>query len=151
MSGALSRNGVEAPPRIRFENKIAVVLREDLAVWQKLNATAFLVSGVAARTPGVIGEPYEDGTGNRYLPMFRQPVLVFAGTAEQVRSAYERALARGVAFSLFTEELFTTGNDADNRAAVRACPSEALRVVGIAFHAERKLADKLLKGMALHR
>ena len=143
--------GSGAAPRVRFESKIAVVLREDLAIWQKLNATAFLASGVAASEPAAIGEPYEDGSGNRYLAMFRQPVLVFAGTAEQVRAAYERAMARELAFSLFTEPLFTTGNDADNRAAVRASPREALAVVGFAFRAERKLADKVLKGLVLHR
>ena len=146
-----SGSGAEVTPRIRFETKIAVVLREDLAVWQKLNVTAFLASGVAARTPGVIGEDYEDAAGNRYLPMFRQPVMVFSGTAEAVRASYQRALERGVDFALFTEALFATGNDADNRAAVKASAGAQLHVVGLAFHAERKLADKLLKGLALHR
>jgi hypothetical protein len=32
---------------MQFDTKIAVVLREDLAVWQKANVTAFLVSGIA--------------------------------------------------------------------------------------------------------
>ncbi|SFQ39113.1 Protein of unknown function [Amycolatopsis rubida] len=31
----------------RFDTKIAVLLRDDLASWQRLNVTAFLVSGVA--------------------------------------------------------------------------------------------------------
>ena len=31
-----------------FETKVAVVVRDDLAVWQKLNVTAFLISGVIA-------------------------------------------------------------------------------------------------------
>ena len=30
---------------MRFDTKIAVVLREDLAAWQKANVTAFLVHG----------------------------------------------------------------------------------------------------------
>lgn len=30
-----------------FDTKIAIVLRDDLAVWQKLNVTTFLVSGIA--------------------------------------------------------------------------------------------------------
>src|SRR5882672_3247184 len=63
---------------VRFNTKIAVVLREDLAVWQKLNMTAFLVSGVAGTDADTIGESYEDASGHRYLPMFRQPVLIFA-------------------------------------------------------------------------
>jgi hypothetical protein len=56
--------------------KFAVVLRDDLAVWQKTNVTAFLVSGIAATVPAVVGEPYRDASGNEYLPMLVQPVLV---------------------------------------------------------------------------
>ena len=48
-------------PSLQFDTKIAVVLRDDLAVWQKTNVTAFLVSGMAAANPNVVGEPYVDG------------------------------------------------------------------------------------------
>lgn len=136
---------------LRFSTKIAVVLREDLAVWQKLNMTAFLVSGVAGTDADTIGEPYEDGSGHRYLPMFRQPVLIFAGSGEQLRRAYERLRERGLRFSVFTDELFATGNDGDNRAAVKAVRSEDLRLAGLAVRGERKLIDKALKGLSLHR
>ena len=135
---------------MRFDTKIAVVVREDLPAWQKLNMTAFLVSSVAARQPDTIGENYADGSGNLYLPMFRQPVMVFAGGAEAIRGAYERAMGLGIKLSVFTEDLFRTGNDIDNRAALRAVPREGLRLTGIAFHADRKLADKVLKGLSLH-
>jgi len=136
---------------VRFNTKIAVVLREDLAVWQKLNMTAFLVSGVAGTDADTIGEPYEDASGHRYLPMFRQPVLIFAGNAEQLRRAYERLRAGGLRFSVFTDDLFATGNDGDNRAAVKAVRSEDLRVAGLALRGDRKAVDKALKGLALHR
>src|SRR5262249_43207278 len=56
--------------RMQFDTKIAVVLRDDLAGWQKTNVTAFLVSGIAATVPGVVGEPYRDASENEYLPMF---------------------------------------------------------------------------------
>ncbi|CAM5538972.1 hypothetical protein SFUMM280S_10885 [Streptomyces fumanus] len=72
-------NGAEP---VRFDTKIAVLLREDLEPWQRLNVTAFLVSGLGSQVPEVIGEPYEDADGVGYLPMFRQPVLVFQGTKE---------------------------------------------------------------------
>ena len=45
---------------VQFDTKLAVVLRDDLAVWQKTNVAAFLVSGIAATEPGVVGEPYRD-------------------------------------------------------------------------------------------
>jgi hypothetical protein len=136
---------------MRFETKIAVALREDLAPWQKLNITAFTVSGIAGTDADSIGEPYVDGSGNTYLPMFRQPVMVFAGTAEQLRAAYERAMELGLRFAIFTEELFATGHDAANRAAVQAVPREALKIVGLAMRGDRKAVDKVLKGLALHK
>ena len=41
-----------------FETKIALVIRDDLASWQKMNVAAFLASGIAASYPESIGEPY---------------------------------------------------------------------------------------------
>src|SRR5712692_2594803 len=104
------------PTRVIWDTKIAVVLRDDLAQWQKLNVTAFLVSGIAATVDGVVGEPYMDGSGNTYLPMFRQPVLVFAADADRIRQIHERALRREVRPAIYTEEIFATNNDEDNRA-----------------------------------
>ena len=32
-----------------FDTKLAVIVRDDLAVWQRLNVAAFLVSGITAQ------------------------------------------------------------------------------------------------------
>lgn len=136
---------------IRFDTKIAVVLRDDLEVWQRLNVTSFIVSGLGQRDPEVLGEPYADADGTEYLPMFRQPVLVFEGSKEVLTKAHERAVSRGVALSVFTADLFATGNDRDNRAAVRAVPRSALDLVGIAVYGPRGAVDKIVKGARMHR
>lgn len=135
---------------VRFDTKIAVLLRDDLQTWQRLNVTAFLVSGIAAAVPEVIGEPYADADGTGYLPMFRQPVLVFEGAKESLSDSHARAVGRGVAMSVFTSDLFTTGNDRDNRAAVAAVHREQLDLVGLAVHGPRNGVDKILKGARLH-
>lgn len=135
---------------MQFDTKITVLLRDDLAAWQRLNVTAFLVSGVAAANPDLIGAPYEDADGVGYLAMFRQPVMVFEGGKEVVTAAHTRALARHVPMSVFTSDLFATGHDDANRAAVRAVPTADLDVVGLALHAGRNVADKVLKGARLH-
>ena len=135
---------------VRFDTKIAVLLREDLEVWQRLNVTAFLVSGIAHRAPEVIGEPYADADGTEYLPMFRQPVLVFEGSKEDLASSHGRAVSRGVALAVFTGDLFATGNDRDNRAAVRAVSRESLDLVGIAVFGPRNAVDKIFKGARMH-
>lgn len=135
---------------MRFDTKIAIVVRLDLPVWQKLNMTAFLASGIAGTRPQVIGEPYEDGSGNDYLPMFGQPVLVFGTDADGLRTVWERTRARELRPVVFTDELFSTGNDADNRAVVRAVPAEKLSLAGLAVHGPRTSVDKVVKGLTLH-
>jgi len=135
---------------MKFDTKIAVAVREDLAVWQKLNITAFTISGIAATVHGMTGEPYEDASGNRYLPMLVQPVLMFAANSSDLRAAYERAMAANAKLAIYTEELFATGFDVANRAAVKAIAAGDLNLVGFALRDERKTVDKILKGLKLH-
>ncbi|AKS34887.1 DUF2000 domain-containing protein [Mycolicibacterium goodii] len=143
-------NSPVRPDPVRFDTKIAVLLRDDLESWQRLNVCAFLASGIAAAHPDTIGEPYLDADDTRYLAMFGQPVLVFEGSKETLRAAHTRALSRGLSPSIFTAELFSTGNDRDNRAAVRAVGREDLDLVGLAIHAGRNVVDKVLKGARMH-
>ncbi|MFI0861606.1 DUF2000 family protein [Streptomyces smyrnaeus] len=135
---------------VRFDTKIAVLLRDDLEPWQRLNVTAFVISGLGTVSPEVIGEPYEDADGTAYLPMFRQPVLVFQGTKETLTTAHRRALSRSLPRAVFTSDLFSTGNDRDNRAAVRAVGTDQLDLVGMAVHGPRNAVDKVLKGARMH-
>ena len=135
---------------MRFDTKIAVVVRADLAVWQKLNVTAFLASAVAGGRPEVIGERYQDGSGNDYLPMFRQPVLVYGANGDQLTAVHGRALARQLDVAVYIEEMFKTGNDDDNRAAVRAVPAQEMTLVGLAIYGPKNAMDKVLKGLQLH-
>jgi hypothetical protein len=135
---------------VRFDTKIAVLLRADLEVWQRLNVASFLVSGISRHAPEVIGEPYADADGTGYLPMFRQPVMVFEGDKEQLATSHARAVGRGVATAVFTADLFATDNDRDNRAAVRAVAGADLELVGIAVYGPRNGVDKILKGARMH-
>ncbi|MGW3097243.1 DUF2000 family protein [Streptomyces sp. NPDC001102] len=135
---------------IRFDTKIAVLLREDLEPWQRLNVTAFLVSGLGTQVPEVVGEPYEDADGVRYLPMFRQPVMIFEGTKETLTAAHARVLSRALPRALFTSDLFATGNDRDNRAAVRTVGTGELDLVGLAVYGPKNAVDKVVKGARMH-
>jgi len=132
------------------DTKIVVVLREDMAPWQCANITAFLTGGIASN-PNIIGKPYEDASGRQYLPLLRQPVFVFQASAEEIKRTYDRAISREVAFSIFPEEIFKTDNDEDNRAAVKTLNSDSMNLVGIAFHADAKIASKVIDGLKRHR
>jgi hypothetical protein len=134
----------------RFDTKIAIVLREGLAGWQRLNVTAFLTSGVTAARPDLVGEPYADGDGTAYLALLGQPVLVLEADAATLAAARERAVARGLDVAVFTAQMFATGNDVDNRAVVRAVAAADLEVVGLGLHGPRNAVDKAVKGARLH-
>jgi hypothetical protein len=135
---------------MQFDTKIVVVLRDDLVTWQKTNVTAFLVSGIAGTVPGIVGEPYRDASGNEYLPMFVQPVLVYEADRPALRRAFDRALSRGVTPAVYTKELFATNHDEANRAEVAKVAVGDLDLVGIAFRAERKTVDKIVDRLRLH-
>jgi len=82
--------------------------------------------------------------------MFRQPVMVFAADAGGLRRAYERAMQRGAELAISTRELFVTGHDEANRAAVAAVPSEELDLVGVALRADRKFVDRIVDKLPPH-
>lgn len=135
---------------MRYDTKIAIVVRDDLATWQKLNVASFLAGGLVGTAPELAGESYQDASGRFYGPLIRQPVLIFAASAAELTNVLQRAQQRGVRPHLYTKELFATGNDLDNRAAVAAVATDALDLVGLGLHAERKEIDKIIKGLKLH-
>jgi hypothetical protein len=135
----------------QFDTKVAVAVSDDLAAWQRLNVTAFLMSGLAAQAgPSAIGADYEDADGRRYLPLLVQPVLVFEASGADLTTVRNRAERRGVTIAIYTREMFETGNDEDNRAAVRAVPTGQLDLVGIGLRAAHRDADAILRGLARH-
>lgn len=133
-----------------FDTKIAIVVRDDLLVWQKLNVTAFLVSGVLGADADLLGEDYEDASGVTYNPLIVQPMIVLTANGETLAKIHRRALDRGVRLSVYIEDMFATGHDAANRAAVRGYATEDLNLVGLALRDDRKTVDKITKGARMH-
>ena len=135
---------------MEFDTKIKVILRNDLYAWQELNVTAFLMSGIAG-TQNIIGEPYQDADNVTYLPMSQQPIMILSADKDTLREVLKKALSREMAVSIYTEELFTTYNDADNRAEVRKHKTDELNLVGIAIRGTKNPVDRITKGIEMHK
>lgn len=135
---------------VRFNTKVVVVLRDDLQPWQELNVTAFLISGIATSDEELVGEHYRDADGNDYLPMLRQPVMVMTADRDKLASIRTKAMGRGIPTAIYTEELFSTGHDAANRAAVAGVPAEDLNLVGVALRGAKNGVDRVVKGARMH-
>ena len=129
-----------------YSTKTALVIRADLLPWQVANVAAFLSGGLAGTYPEIVGEPYRDGDGRLYTPI-REPIFVYGATSVELTRTHGRAVNRGMRFALYTEPLFKTTTDADNRACVAATSTAALDLVGLGLHGDRKTIDKITGGL----
>lgn len=133
-----------------FDTKVAILMLQDLAVWQKLNVTAFLATGIAAAAPEAIGEPYVDNAGRTHARMLGQPIMVFAAGADVLLRAYRQAIERGLTRAVYVRPMFSTGHDAANREVFLQEPADAPDLVGLALRGPKKDVDKAIKGASLH-
>ncbi len=133
-----------------FDTKIAIIIRDDLATWQKLNVTAFLTSGIIAQSPAIIGEAYRDAADNVYNPMSIQPIVVLTADQETLRTVHRRTLERNVTASAYIEEMFATGHDDANREVFARFTPDNAKLVGLALRSDKKIVDKICKGAKMH-
>lgn len=133
-----------------FDTKIAIILRNDLAVWQKLNVAAFLMGGIVGSAPQIIGDAYCDATGHLYSSLPIQPLIMLAADQGLLSRIQRRALQRQVRVALYIEEMFGTNHDTANRAMFARFGPDTAKPVGLALRAERKLVDKITDGARMH-
>lgn len=133
-----------------FDTKVALVVRDDLMTWQKLNVVAFLATGVAAGAPDALGDPYVDAAGTTYGRMLIQPMMIYGADVDALRKVHRKALERELAIVPYVAAMFRTGHDADNRRAFREEAVDAMDFVGLAVRGPKNAVDKTVKGLSLH-
>lgn len=135
---------------MHFDTKVAILVLDDLATWQKLNVTAFLATGIAGAAPEAMGEPYVDASGRAFANLLGQPVMIMAATPGDLARAHRQALERGLTSAVYVRAMFSTGHDEANRAAFLAEDADAPDLVGLALRGPKKDVDKAIKGTRLH-
>ena len=135
---------------MNFTTKFAIVVDEDLAVWQKLNVIAFLSSGLTSQIIDIFGQAYEDKTGKQYSPLCKQPIVVLKAPRKKLNTYLARANKHEVNSAIFIEDMFSTSHDEANRESVQQYYSDELPLVGISIRADKKTVDKIMKGAKLH-
>lgn len=133
-----------------FETKVAIVVLDTLAVWQTLNVTAFLATGIAGSAPEAMGEPYIDAAGTHYSPLLGQPIMIMEADRPTLLRARRQAVERGLTCAAYVEAMFSTGHDSANREAFLAEPVDEPGLVGLALRGLKKDVDKAIKGARLH-
>ncbi|MGH8779915.1 DUF2000 family protein [Paraburkholderia sp.] len=136
---------------MEFDTKVVIVVLDDLPVWQKLNVTAFLATGIVDIAPDAMGEaPYEDAQGRPYARLLGQPMIIYAADSAGLLRAWRKSIERELARAAYVRAMFSSGHDAANRTVFRAEPADAPDLVGLALRGPRNAIDKTVKGLALH-
>ncbi|UII73568.1 DUF2000 domain-containing protein [Pseudomonas sp. HN11] len=133
-----------------FDTKVAIIVRNDLQIWQRLNVVAFLASGIASAAPEAIGDTYVDANGHVYGKMLGQPMLIFEADLVGIQAAHRIALARDITVVPYVFAMFSTGHDEANREAFLAEDPQHLNLVGIGIRGPKKAVEKATKGLLLH-
>lgn len=134
-----------------YDKKISIIIKSDLAVWQKLNVTAFLASSVAIRFQETHGRAFVNGSGSEYLPFIKHPILIYkADNDTQLRRAFNRAKERGLYIGIYTSPLFNTKNEEENLVEISKYTDDEQELAGIIIYGENRKVDKALDGLKFH-
>lgn len=134
-----------------YENKIAMVIRDDLQTWQKLNVASFLASSVAIQFPETHGAKFVNASGSEYLPFIKHPILIYkADTQAEIKRAFQRARERQLHIGIYTDALFSTKNEDGNHLEISKSSDDDQILAGIVVYGENKQVNKALDGLKFH-
>jgi hypothetical protein len=134
-----------------YENKIAMVIRDDLQTWQKLNVASFLASSVAIQFPETHGAKFVNASGSEYLPFIKHPILIYkADTHAEIKRAFQRAKERQLHIGIYTDALFSTKNEDGNHLEISKSSDDDQILAGIVIYGENKQVSKALDGLKFH-
>ena len=133
--------------RLMFDTKVALIVRDDLAAWQKLNVVAFLATASPKR-------PKRSASLTRMRrdaadAMLGQPMLVFSADLNGLQAAHRRALSRELTIVPYVHAMFRPGTTRPTA----TCFGPAMRRISTSSGwrcAAEEAVDKAVKGLALH-
>jgi len=134
-----------------YDNKIVLIIKNDLATWQKLNVASFLASSVAIEFPETHGKSFINASNSEYLPFIKHPILIYgADTNEAISRAFNRAKERELNIGIYTEPLFATKNEDENHIEISKFTDGNQVLVGLAIYGDIKNVNKAIDGLKLH-
>ncbi|SHM22443.1 DUF2000 domain-containing protein [Mucilaginibacter sp. OK098] len=133
------------------DNKIVIIVKDDLKSWQKLNVTAFLASAIAIEFPELHGRHLITASSNKYLPFLKQPVLVYkAEDINQMQRVFKRAKERELHIGIYSSQLFETMTEQDNLDETARYTDDEQDLVGLVIYGENKKVNKAIDGLKFH-
>ncbi|WP_079241275.1 DUF2000 domain-containing protein [Chryseobacterium indologenes] len=134
-----------------YDKKVAIVIKDDLLPWQKLNVVSFLAGSIAIEFPETHGEKFVTADQEEFLAFIKHPTLIYkADNTEKLQRAFRRSRDRELSIGVYTQELFATRSGEENVLEIAKHPVDHLDLVGIIMYGENKKVDKALDGLKFH-
>ena len=134
-----------------YDNKIAIVIKNDLESWQKLNVASFLASSVAIQFPDTHGKPFINASKSEYLPFIKHPILIYkADNDAEIKRAFNRAKERELNIGIYTASLFATKSEEENLIEIAKYKDDEQNLVGIVVYGDSKKVNKALDSLKFH-
>jgi len=134
-----------------YDKKVAIIIKDDLLPWQKLNVVSFLAGSIAIEFPETHGEKFITADHEEYLAFIKHPTLIYkADNAEKLQRAFRRAKDRELAIGIYTQQLFDTRSGEENVLEIAKHTADNLDLVGMIVYGENKKVDKALDGLKYH-
>lgn len=134
-----------------YDKKVAIVIKDDLLPWQKMNVVSFLAGSIAIKFPETHGGEFVTADDVKFLPFVKHPTLVYkANSSEKLQRAFQRARDRDLAIGIYTKPLFATRSGEENVQEIASHTVDDLDLVGIIIYGENKKVDKALDDLKFH-
>ena len=134
-----------------FQNKISIVVREDLANWQVLNTVAH----VSAYLGNKLGNQF--GTGDYFITKdgFKYPrntqyaIVVLSAKAGQITDFLNRVRESNLEHIGFIREMIDTTDDSEIESLVSNKNDKNVECLGVAVFGDKDKLKQLTKGFSL--
>ncbi|CAI8871737.1 DUF2000 family protein [Chryseobacterium sp. IT-36CA2] len=134
-----------------YDKKVAIVIKDDLLLWQKLNVVSFLAGSIAIKFPETHGEKFVTADQKEFLPFIKHPTLIYkADDTEKLQRAFRRSRDRELTIGIYTQQLFDTRSGEENVLEIAKHTADNLDLVGIIMYGDNKKVDKALDGLKFH-
>ncbi|MFD2935374.1 DUF2000 family protein [Spirosoma flavum] len=134
-----------------YDQKVAIILKNDLLSWQKMNVVSFLASSIAIQFSQTHGGDFITSDQVKFLPFMKHPILIYkADTSEKLQRAFQRARDRDLAIGIYTNPLLGTKSGEENVQEIARHTVDDLDLVGVIVYGENKKVDKALDGLKFH-
>lgn len=134
-----------------YENKVAIVVNNDLKDWQKLNVVSFLASSIPIKFSETHGKEFVNKSNSVYLPFIKHPIMIYAAdSTDEIKRAFKRAKERELAIGIYTEPLFSTKCEEENLIEISKYDDNNQLLVGMIVYGISKKVNKAFDGLKLH-